>query len=137
VALACSVGLFAANLLGKNLYLDVSLQETTLVFAAAQGVVHLAATTEHSAAEEALQATLADFRQLGYRTLFKAGAFDLYLENRVNSMTPFAFQATVGDPTYDYSAIEFPILCIAAVLLIALSVTALKGQQRSNKQGSS
>lgn len=122
---AGSLALFAVNILGKAVFLNITIFNRTHVIAASQGVCHMASTTEDINAppmddmtEEFLAMT-----DMGFSELINWGMLRLTVENRLDSMTPLRFGLTRGDASYNYSAVEFPWLLIPLALFAALIVT--------------
>jgi hypothetical protein len=131
---AGSLILFAVNLLGKGVFLNVTLFGRTVVAAASQGVCHLALTSEEMQGDpmDDVADDFLSFPDIGYHELIDFGPISVAVENRLDPMNPFGFSLTRGDVSFDYSAVEFPWLLIPLVLFPVFFITR---QKQNAEQG--
>ena len=139
VVIFASAWPFLVNLDGSNVFLYLTVSETTLVVAASQGVMHLAVTTEDhnpDALGDAFSGML-EAAEVSYRDLIKAGPIHLFSEGRVEPLTPLRFSVSPGGDHYHYSAVEFPWLLIPIVLTVIylIAMKMLKNTKSDEPSG--
>jgi hypothetical protein len=117
LATGASILLFVVNIIGKNIFLYLAISDQTLVVAASQGVCHMALTTEDTTENPMDDSTPGILMpDIGYQDLLRLGPLILFMENRLDPVSPLRFGFTRGDESYDYSSVEFPWLLIPCLL---------------------
>lgn len=128
VLAAGSLVLFAVNVFGKGVFLNVTIFQRILVVAASQGVCHLAATSEDMQTNPMDDVTedYLSMPDIAHQELINLGPISVSAENRLDPLSPFRFGFTRGDSTYDYSAVEFPWLLIPVFFVAAFFMSRYK-----------
>jgi hypothetical protein len=127
------ISLLLVNILGKNIFLNISTGTDTIVIAASGGSLHLARTSEAIDAKttpDELDIDVCFLSDVGYQELIQFGSFDLYAEDRLDPVNYFRIASTPGNESFDYSSIEFPLLLLplAPFALLCLAISATKNK---------
>ncbi len=121
LALALSVLPLAVNIFGRNVFLNLLAGDRAVVIAASQGFLHLAYTSEEVRTDHpddfALDTVLLE--EIGFQVIMDFGPIYLFVEHRVDPISFFRFNSTLGNELYNYASIEFPLLLLPILWLTA------------------
>ncbi|MDF1816827.1 MAG: hypothetical protein P1V20_31785 [Verrucomicrobiales bacterium] len=118
---------FFINVLGWNIFTYFNCGEKELILAASVGVSHNA-WAESLANEEPGDDLPFDIPT----TIVEAGPLHIFLERRVEPMSPFSFRLIKPDRFLDYRGFEFPWLLLLAVPIGILTALGKEKEDRTD-----